>query len=287
MKLLLILINVFSILSLILAQNTASEEECQIYNSLANKIYSNSKNVTINCCNDDYSQCNDGHITKIEIGISEVPSSINKLTELEELHLKDIKEIPNEVYQLKKLKKLDIMTAEGIKVSPLIAELTELEDLRISIDGKVSDEFFSLTKLKNLELKLGDSNNEQNIDLNLVISKLTELEKLIIERGGIKIIPDEISQLKKLKELNIRKNLIETIPLSIKDMPTLEILDLSDNKIKEVPKEILQLTPKLTLNLKGNPLCDNDSQFCSGSTTIKPLNTLCLAILGLIMFFNL
>jgi len=47
MKLLLILLNVFSILSLILAQNTTSKEECQVCNSIANKIYNNSKNVTM------------------------------------------------------------------------------------------------------------------------------------------------------------------------------------------------------------------------------------------------
>jgi len=67
MKLLLILLNVFSILSLILAQKTQkySEEECQVYNSIANKIYNNSKNVSINCCNDDFSQCYNGHITNM------------------------------------------------------------------------------------------------------------------------------------------------------------------------------------------------------------------------------
>eukprot|EP00833_Pecoramyces_ruminatium_P015853 jgi/Orpsp1_1/1189885/evm.model.d7180000075203.1 len=153
MKLFFFLVNIFSILGLILAQNsTTIDEECQVYYSL---IGSNDGS----CCipNDNrippYSICKNGHITNIMLyncKIKEINSSIMKLTELEELILtgNEITVLPDEFYNLKKLKTLHL-NHKIKKISPLISQLTELEELNISsIKGEVPNEIFSLKKMK-------------------------------------------------------------------------------------------------------------------------------------------
>ncbi|KAJ1902020.1 hypothetical protein LPJ66_000344 [Kickxella alabastrina] len=113
------------------------------------------------------------------------------------------------------------------------------------------------------------------------ISKLTNLNTLVISHNEIGKIPDmpllkELTKISaahnkiadipvltiypKLKEVRLNDNKIKSIPESIRTCDSLRVIDLGNNKLDEWTSIApLSSLPRLyNLNLKGNPICNED-----------------------------
>ncbi|WP_025743540.1 leucine-rich repeat domain-containing protein [Aquimarina pacifica] len=102
-------------------------------------------------------------------------------------------------------------------------------------------------------LKIVDKNLKKVPD----ISKLINLETLIIRSDNIEEIPSFIFDLKKIKHLEIEGiegNELVEIPEEIGRMTELEYLSLSANGLKTLPESIGNLTKLETLDLDLNPM---------------------------------
>ncbi|MEA4805016.1 InlB B-repeat-containing protein [Acetobacterium wieringae] len=84
------------------------------------------------------------------------------------------------------------------------------------------------------------------------VSRLKNLERLILPNHNIAIVPDELGNLPKLKELDLSGNKLTVVSKGITDAEELEILDLSNNLLTTIPDEIGQLDKLKKLSIASN-----------------------------------
>lgn len=150
-------------------------------------------------------------IVGVKQGISEIPKSIGKLTNLQVLTLtrNNLKALPKSIGRLKNLKELDLSHNKLIGLP------------------------HSLGKLKSLEvLKLA---NNQLSRLPQGFGKLTNLKQLYLGKNEIKSFSSDVAGLKNLHMLNLAINNLTTLP----------------HHLEKVPVRDLNLAGNRTLNLSG------------------------------------
>lgn len=159
-----------------------------------------------------------------------LPPSIGRFTNLESLDLafKGIKELPEEVANLKKLKIL-ILGGNPIDIFPnVISNLYNLEELLLGKCNisKIPDNIVNLRSLKILHLI--------NVNFNDFPIAITHIPNLI--------------------ELNLQDNQISSIPLNIKNLKTIETLTLFNNPISNISIEIKELKRLKKIDLRKTSL---------------------------------
>ncbi len=191
--------------------------------------------------------------------LSYLPDSIKHFTKLKELivigegnryHPFGLKELSNNIINLRSLEKLIISSNFGLELIPSkIGNLKELKflDLKLNKLKNVPDSIGSLYNVEYLNL----SSNELD-KLPESLGDLTSLEYLNLSGNKIESIPDSIGNLKNLKVLNLSKNNLVEIPESLGELKSLKIVYLSDNPLKSLPKSLLNLKCPIVLN--GTPL---------------------------------
>jgi len=213
-------------------------------------------------------------------------SGIGFFKNLEILDLSNnaVTQIPPEIKNLKKLKKLVVWgKLDENKLIEFIPEIGELESLEI-LDfhgnkiSKLPDSIGGLKNLKVLNLsfndlevlpeEIGGMRNLEELFLGdnklIKISKtIGNLEKLLIldfSPNKITNIPNSLFNLKNLKELYLEKNSLKFISKDIKNLQNLKILTLGKNENLKIPKEIKELKNLKQLSLRKNNLikiCDD------------------------------
>lgn len=125
---------------------------------------------------------------------------------------REIASLPDSIYELSNLVRLDLT---GNRIKSLSAKLV------------------NLTKLEELFL------DENNLDaLPREISLLKNLKILSVSKNNLKKLPREIGELKNLIELDISKNQIPEFPIQIKKLKKLKKLNISGNLGIPIPSEI-------------------------------------------------
>ncbi len=164
-----------------------------------------------------------GVITKLNLSnrsLTEIPSEVLALTELEELVLRNnqLTELPKSLFELKRLTTLDLKKNNIVVLPDEISHLTRLQILNL-VDNQLSK-------------------------LPLELFSLESLDSLLLGNNKIQEIPYLLNQLKNLRILNLQSNDIEEIPIFIRELQQLESLHLEKNKLILVPAVIWDL-PKL------------------------------------------
>src|SRR6266540_2368228 len=170
-----------------------------------------------------------------------------------ELVLRAINIIPEILWQLTNLLKLDLSSNSLTNLPHDIGFLTNLVALRLS-NNKLEvlpPEIGQLRNLKSLHI----SHNTLK-EIPSEIGNLTYLEMLELSSNRLTDLPFEIGQLINLTELDVSNNEIIAIPRSIEKLINLNHLDISKNKINYFPIEICRLPKLITLNLSSEGLLD-------------------------------
>lgn len=185
---------------------------------------------------------------------------IDNFRNLEELCIRffQYENLPDVLWNLKKLKKLKLDQCQISNLSENIKELNNLEYLNLSCKiEKLPLGISKLKKLKYLNLKrsyllekidkLPDSLevlilSNENLDINEEILCLANLKRLEITDTPIKRIPDNIENCKKLYHLRIYAH-VDNFQLSkqIGTLSKLDCLELSGKGIKEINFEFTNL----------------------------------------------
>ncbi|NQZ07155.1 MAG: leucine-rich repeat domain-containing protein [Algicola sp.] len=196
--------------------------------------------------------------------LTEIPDEVFELTGLEKLDIQRTKitNIPAKIKQLKRLKVLDIRGTE-IEVAPdipglilnygcLLRSNVAVENvigLRLEGEGKVDvwpEPIFELPNLISLEL----TPRKNNI-IPSNIARLSQLEALELSRNNLITIPAGIFQLSNLKFLNLDNNGLTELPAKIVNLSKLSELKLSKNPLNTVPTVIQRLKGLKKLDLSG------------------------------------
>lgn len=160
-------------------------------------------------------------------------------------------EIPEDLFNLTSLSRLEISNSNIETISPRISQLNGLTSLKIESKNlqSIPLQIGSLQNLSRLML-VGGKITEIPIDL----FKLKRLKFLNLSSNRIKSIPKEIENLDHLKYLHLSSNLISSIPSQIEGLISLERLDLGQNQILYLPLELFNLKKLKILYLGNNRL---------------------------------
>lgn len=186
--------------------------------------------------------------------LSDVPSSINLLSNLEELDLSenDITYFPEPIKSLKNLKSLNFFDTKMSELHFSNNDLPKLEYINLCYNNfeTFPTDLGNLKKLKIIRIW---ANNMSVIPNS--IDKLKNIEELNLDMNNLNLFPKEFSKLKSLKILSLENNTLNEKSINIiYDIQSLEKLSLGKNNIHTISPKIKNLKNLNDLNLGTNPL---------------------------------
>ncbi|QTA85597.1 COR domain-containing protein [Desulfonema magnum] len=162
--------------------------------------------------------------------ITHLPPEIGRLSSLQVLVVRGLKELPGEIGQLRNLSRLYLSYNQLKELPEEIAQLRNLSRLYL--------------------------NSNQLCKLPGGIGQLRNLTRLYLSYNQLKELPGEIGQIRNLSRLYLSYNHLKELPEGIARLENLNILDLSSNQLKEFPKGITQLTNLTRLYLGSNQMTE-------------------------------
>ena len=90
-----------------------------------------------------------------------------------------------------------------------------------------------LSKLKNLQVLILSNNSLKALPSQ--IEKLKNLQILQLDKNEITELPAGLSKLKHLQEINLRYNQLRELPAQFGNLVSLEVLDVRDNVLQGLP----------------------------------------------------
>ncbi|MBQ9683231.1 MAG: DUF1963 domain-containing protein [Neisseriaceae bacterium] len=184
------------------------------------------------------------------VGVSKLTSTIQYLTQLEELYINGwrmLSMLPESIGQLKKLRILIVVDCGIKKLPESIVELTELTELGVGCCSNLAELPENIGKLNQLKkLDIGGYRGTTTLNhLPESIGQLTKLKKLHISRlPELITLPDSMGQLSELKDLEIQQcKKLSSLPASIAQLPKLRKFEIIEcNNLNDIPENIQQLT---------------------------------------------
>ena len=178
-------------------------------------------------------------------------SELNLSSESYSYSSKKLTQIPDEVFELTHLKKLNLSNNQLTNLPDSVGKLTNLTQLNLS-NNQLTNLPKSVVNLTNLA-RLDLSNNELN-NLPQSVVNLINLTQLYLRGNQLNNLPQSVVNLTNLTRLDLRVNQLTTLPDSVVNLTNLTQLDLSYNKLTTLPDSVVNLTSLTELNLKGNQL---------------------------------
>uniref|UniRef100_A0A4W6CB64 Protein flightless-1 homolog n=1 Tax=Lates calcarifer TaxID=8187 RepID=A0A4W6CB64_LATCA len=145
-----------------------------------------------------------------------------------DLSCNDLTRVPECLYSLGSLKRLNLSSNQISELSLCIDQWTQLETLNLSRNQLTSlpSAICKLSKLKKLYV------NSNKLDFDGVppgVGKLSSLTEFMAANNNLELIPEGLCRCGKLKKLVLNKNRLVTLPEAIHFLTELEILDVREN----------------------------------------------------------
>jgi hypothetical protein len=216
------------------------------------------------------------HLKRLDLsrnGLTQIPLSIERLTELEYLdvsrnklanlpeslgnltHLNsliisenELSTLPPNFQNLQILQHLDFNRNNFNTISPLIYSLKSLEKLYM-VENDILELPLQITKMKSLKEFSFGSCNMTNIPYT--ISLIPHLEQMVIVCHDSKHLPYNIDQLKSLTWLNLYVDIFSVLPPAFGRIPKLETLSIESKKGAHLPHELTHLPSLRMMYLEG------------------------------------
>ncbi|XP_046856352.1 protein flightless-1 homolog isoform X2 [Xenia sp. Carnegie-2017] len=176
------------------------------------------------------------HLRNTQRTITNMPNKLDSLTKLTDVDLSynDLPRVPEPIYRLSSLKRLNLSHNSISELSNLTGTWTEMEVLNIS-RNQLTSLPSALCKLVNLR-KLYISGNNINFEgIPTGVSKLYKLEIFAAACNKLECIPEGLCRCLKLKKLILHSNCLVTLPEAIHFLPNMKELDVHNNPNLTMP----------------------------------------------------
>lgn len=214
------------------------------------------------------------NLTDLDLSYNDLtflPESIGKLTKLLKLNLstnKLSKALPSYITKLILLKRFDLRYNKLTNVDVL----GTLPNLEVVYASKNVISTFS-DQMQSLRLLHFDRNPITNLKFDTLlpslavldlskakltsipsefIYKISNIEKLVLDKNHLINLPNEIGNLTKLAYLSVYGNNLQVLPQSIGKLTSLQYLDLHSNNLQLLPDNIWNLKSLSFLNVSSN-----------------------------------
>ena len=230
--------------------------------------------------------CIDGNRYRITDNCDNLPDSIDKLINLEELYVieSNLTTLPASINNLHRLKIIGLNNLRNLNYEAELHKLIGLDSLEYMGIWKANIKQLPscIKRFKSLKELNISYNNLLNINHTIkLLEELPNLENINISGiDNYRVIPKDIIRLKKLtsihlnylhkefkfkksfnrlsalpiKSISIGNNGLRTLPKSITSLDKLTTIDLSDNYFKSLPDEIYSLKELKTIIIERNTL---------------------------------
>lgn len=162
-----------------------------------------------------------------------LPKNIDRLIYLENIpiSINYANGLPEEIFNIKNLKKLVIYNCNLQSIPEMVFNLTNLEGLTLQ-NCRITEISPNIVKLINLK-ELNLSNNKISIVPKL-IENLKNLKKLYLSYNQITNLDLNYTHMENLEDVNLNFNKLQDFPYSLGQCKRLEHLNLSNNNISKV-----------------------------------------------------
>ncbi|PPD70153.1 hypothetical protein GOBAR_DD32968 [Gossypium barbadense] len=127
-----------------------------------------------------------------------------------------------------------------------------------------------ISKLVNMQRLILATNLIERLPIN--IGKLQSLKVMILDGNQITSLPDELGQLVRLEKLSISGNMLMSLPETIGSLRNLSLLNVSNNKLKYLPESVGSCFSLEELQANDNLIEELPASVCN----LVHLKSLCL-----------
>ncbi|GKV35548.1 hypothetical protein SLEP1_g43802 [Rubroshorea leprosula] len=132
-----------------------------------------------------------------------------------------------------------IVALRDAKLKTFPDEVLDLDRTVRTLDltnNKLVDIPMEISKLINMQRLILAGNLIERLPINL--GKLQSLKIMTLDGNQITSLPDELGQLVRLEQLSISGNMLTSLPETIGSLRNLSLLNVSNNKLKSLPESI-------------------------------------------------
>ncbi|XP_043687077.1 plant intracellular Ras-group-related LRR protein 7 isoform X1 [Telopea speciosissima] len=166
-----------------------------------------------------------------------------------------------------------IVALRDSKLKTLPDEVLDLEKSIRTLDlthNKIVDIPMGISKLINMQRLVLADNLIERLPMNL--GKLQSLKVLTLDGNRVTVLPDELGLLVRLERLSISGNMLACLPETIGSLRNLLLLNVSNNQLKSLPESIGSCFSLEELQANGNSIEEIPSSVCN----LIHLKSLCL-----------
>ncbi|KAH9778044.1 Leucine-rich repeat (LRR) family protein [Citrus sinensis] len=166
-----------------------------------------------------------------------------------------------------------INSAIYLSVKGMIDDVLNLDKSVRTLDlthNKIVDIPMEISKLINIQRLVLDDNHIERLPVNL--GKLQSLKVMTLDGNRITSLPDELGQLVRLERLSILGNMLTCLPETIGSLRNLVLLNVSNNKLKSLPESIGSCYSLEELQANDNLIGELPASICN----LIHLKSLCL-----------
>ncbi|KAI3970835.1 hypothetical protein MKX01_024482 [Papaver californicum] len=152
-------------------------------------------------------------------------------------------------------------------------EVLDMDRVVRTIDltnNKIIDVPMGISRLINMQRLILADNVIEHLPVNL--GKLQSLKVLTLDGNQMTTLPDELGMLVRLERLSISRNLLTGLPETIGSLRSLSLLNVSNNKLKSLPESIGSCFSMEELQANDNYIDELPSSVCN----LVHLKSLCL-----------
>ncbi|KAI3835086.1 hypothetical protein MKX03_016772 [Papaver bracteatum] len=152
-------------------------------------------------------------------------------------------------------------------------EVLDMDRVVRTIDltnNKIIDIPMGISRLINMQRLILADNLIERLPVNL--GKLQSLKVLTLDGNQMTTLPDELGMLVRLERLSISRNLLTGLPETIGSLRSLSLLNVSNNKLQSLPESIGSCFSMEELQANDNYIDDLPSSVCN----LIHLKSLCL-----------